>query len=51
VEVWLLAFLTSAQGGGEWSSSLTGHFTPGEEAPHIHWCGGEEKKNSIFGRA
>jgi hypothetical protein len=31
-------FLTSALGGGEWSASCPGHFTPGERAPGTH-CG------------
>jgi hypothetical protein len=33
-------FLSSALVGGEWSTSRTGHFTPGERAPGTHWVGG-----------
>jgi hypothetical protein len=33
-------FLTSAIGGGEWSPSRTGCFTPGEIVPGTHWVGG-----------
>jgi hypothetical protein len=33
-------FLTSAQVGGEWSTSRRGRFTPGERAPGTHWIGG-----------
>jgi hypothetical protein len=33
-------FLTSAVGGGEWSGSVPGHFTPGERSPGTHWLGG-----------
>jgi hypothetical protein len=37
------SFLTSAVGGGEWSASRLGRFTPGERAPAIHllesWVG------------
>jgi hypothetical protein len=29
-------FLTSALGGGEWSASRPGRFTPGERAPGSH---------------
>jgi hypothetical protein len=32
--------LTSALVGGEWSTSRTGRFTPGEGAPCAHWIGG-----------
>jgi hypothetical protein len=32
-------FLTSAVGGGEWSASRPGRFTPGENAPGIHLIG------------
>jgi hypothetical protein len=31
---------TSALGGGEWSDSHPGRFTPRERAPGIHWIGG-----------
>jgi hypothetical protein len=50
-------FLTSALGGGEWSSSRLFRFTPGERAPRVHWIGGQvgpiagldvtEKKKSL----
>jgi hypothetical protein len=40
VDVYIHIFLTSALGGGEWSASRTGHFTPGERAPYTHWVGG-----------
>jgi hypothetical protein len=33
-------FLTSALGGGEWSTSHPGRFTPRERAPGTHWIGG-----------
>jgi hypothetical protein len=33
-------FLTSALVGGEWSTSRTGRFTPGERATGTHWIGG-----------
>jgi hypothetical protein len=33
-------FLTSALGGGEWSASRPGRFTPGEIAPGTLWIGG-----------
>jgi len=29
--------LTSALGGGEWSASRPGRFSPRERAPRIHW--------------
>jgi len=32
--------VTSALGGGEWSASCTGCFTPRERAPDTHWIGG-----------
>jgi hypothetical protein len=32
--------LTVALGGGEWSTSRPGHFTPRERAPGTHWIGG-----------
>jgi hypothetical protein len=32
--------LTSALGGGEWSASRPGRFTPRERAPDTHWIGG-----------
>jgi len=28
-----------ALGGGEWSASSPGHFTPRERAPSTHWTG------------
>jgi hypothetical protein len=40
MEVYLCAFLTSAVGEGEWSSSCTCHFTSGERATGAHWMGG-----------
>jgi hypothetical protein len=36
----LHAFLTSALGGGEGSSSGPGRFTPRERTPGTHWIGG-----------
>jgi hypothetical protein len=33
------AFLTSALGGGEWSASHPGRFTPREIAPGTYWIG------------
>jgi hypothetical protein len=33
-------FWTSALGGGEWSASCTGYFTPGERSPGAHWLEG-----------
>jgi hypothetical protein len=35
-----IAFLTSALGGGEWSSSRLGRFILRERAPGTHWIGG-----------
>jgi hypothetical protein len=32
--------LTSALGGGEWSASRPGRFTPRERDPCNHWLGG-----------
>jgi hypothetical protein len=40
VEVQLYAFLTSVLGGGEWSASRPGRFTPKERTPDTHWIGG-----------
>jgi hypothetical protein len=40
VNVEIQIFLTSALAGGEWSVSRSGHFTPGERAPRVHWIGG-----------
>jgi hypothetical protein len=34
------ADLASALVGGEWSTSRSGRFTPGERAPSTHWSGG-----------
>jgi hypothetical protein len=34
-----LSFLTLAPDGGEWSTSCSGHFFPGEGAPGTHWIG------------
>jgi hypothetical protein len=34
------ALLTSARGGGEWSASRPGHFTPRERALGMHWIAG-----------
>jgi hypothetical protein len=39
VEVQLHASLTSALGGGEWSASRPGRFTPGERVTGTHWIG------------
>jgi hypothetical protein len=33
-------FLTSALAGCEWSAPRPDRFTPGKEAPDIHWIGG-----------
>jgi hypothetical protein len=40
VDVQIQIFLTSALVGGEWSTSRSGRFTPGERAPGTHWIGG-----------
>jgi hypothetical protein len=40
VEVYLHAFLTSAQDGGEWSASRPGRFIPRGSAPDTHWIAG-----------
>jgi hypothetical protein len=32
--------LTSVLGGGEWSDSRPGRFTPRDRAPGTHWIGG-----------
>jgi hypothetical protein len=40
VDVYTHVFLTSALVGGEWSASLSSHFTPGERAPRTQWIGG-----------
>jgi hypothetical protein len=39
VNVQIHIFLTSALGGGEWSASRPGRFTPGERALRTHWIG------------
>jgi len=39
VEVQIHAFLTSAQNGGEWSTSRPGRITPRQRAPGTHWIG------------
>jgi hypothetical protein len=39
MQLYLHAFLTSALGGGEWSSSHSGHFTAGKRIPGTHWTG------------
>jgi hypothetical protein len=39
VGLYLHAFLTSALGGGEWSASRPGRFTPRERVPNTHWVG------------
>jgi len=31
-----------ALGGGEWSASCPGLFTPGERDPRTHWLGGPQ---------
>jgi hypothetical protein len=57
VDVQLHSFITSALGGGEWSASHPGRFTPSERAPrypldrrpgglHSHSGRGGEEKNS-----
>jgi hypothetical protein len=35
-----LPLLITVLGGGEWSASRPGIFTPGEKAPCTHWIGG-----------
>jgi hypothetical protein len=40
VDVQSQIFLTSALGGGEWSASHPGHFTPRERAPSTQWIRG-----------
>jgi hypothetical protein len=35
VDLWTHVFFASALGGGEWSASCPGYFTPG-----THWIGG-----------
>jgi hypothetical protein len=40
VDVRLHAFMTSALGGGTWSASSPGRFTPSERVPDTHWIGG-----------
>jgi hypothetical protein len=40
VEVQLHSFLTSALDGGEWSTSRSGHFTPGKKGPCARLMGG-----------
>jgi hypothetical protein len=40
VDLYIHIFLTSALGGGEWSASRPGCFTPGERAPSTYWIGG-----------
>jgi hypothetical protein len=40
VEVQHHELLISALGGGEWSASRLGRFTPREIAPGTHWIGG-----------
>jgi hypothetical protein len=42
VDVYIHIFLTSALAGGEWSTSCSGRFTPGEIDPGTHWIGGWE---------
>jgi hypothetical protein len=39
VDVYIHIFLTSALGGGEWSASGPGRFTPEERAPGTYWIG------------
>jgi len=39
MEAYLLAFLTSALEGGEWSASRLGRFAFRERAPTAHWIG------------
>jgi hypothetical protein len=40
VDIFIHNFLIWALAGGEWSSSCSCRFTPGENAPSIHWTGG-----------
>jgi hypothetical protein len=40
VDVKIHIFLTSALVAGEWSTSHTGRFTPGERGHGAHWRGG-----------
>jgi hypothetical protein len=49
VELQLHAFLTSALGGGEWSDSRPGRFTPRERAPSSHWIGGWMGPRTVLG--
>jgi hypothetical protein len=41
--------LTSALGGGEWSASRLGRFTPREKAPGTHWIGGWVGPRAVLG--
>jgi hypothetical protein len=41
VEVKFYIFLTSVQGGDEWTASCPGQFTPSEKADITHWDGSE----------
>jgi hypothetical protein len=40
VDVQIRIFFTSTLGGGEWSASRPGRFTPGETPSGTHWIGG-----------
>jgi hypothetical protein len=40
--------LISALAGGEWSTSNSGRFTPGEIAPDTHWIGGRVSLRTGF---
>jgi hypothetical protein len=39
--------LTSVLGGGEWSASRPGHFTPRQRAPGTHWIGDRAVLNAV----
>jgi hypothetical protein len=40
VDVWIRILLASTLGGGEWSASRPGRFSPGERSHGTHWIGG-----------
>jgi hypothetical protein len=48
VDVLIHIFLTSALVGGEWSTSRSGRFTPGERAPGTHSIGGWGTSESVW---
>jgi hypothetical protein len=45
---WRYGFMTSALGGGEWSASRLGCFTPVERVPGTHWIGGWVERRKIL---